>query len=472
MAFEKKHSVGGRHRQIAMNNGPILKNLLLFSVPMMLSGVLQLLFNAADIAVAGRYIGDEELAAIGATATLINLLVNLMVGLSVGVSVSLGRAYGSGEQLTVRRLVHTAMILAVLWGAVVSALSIFAAETLLRLMQVPEHLLPLAVRYLRIYACGMIGSALFNFGSAVLRATGDIKSPLYCLAVSCGLNFVLNLLFVLCWNMGLEGVALATAISLWVMGLLTVVSMMRNTGLAQFAFRHLGVHGKTLGGILGLGIPAGLQGIFFPLSNIVLQTYINAFGETVIAANSAACNVESIVYQALIGFYHACMAFVSCNMGAGNWRRVREVFRQSMWAVAVTGLVLGLGMVALGEPLLGIYTKSPEIIEQGLLRFLFTGIPYFLCGMMEVVVGALRGLGSSVQPMIISVLGVCGVRIAWVLTVFQAEQFHRVEFIYISYPLSWAVTLIAQCVWLVLLTGKLRKQHNIPLYMLTLRKGE
>lgn len=460
MTFVKKHPMAHTHRRIDMDHGPILKNLLLYSIPMMLSGVLQLLFNAADISIAGRYIGDQELAAIGATATLINLLINLMVGLSVGVSVSLGRAYGSGQRQTVRRVVHTAMILAVVWGAVVSAVSFFGAEMLLRLMKVPERLLPLAVRYLRIYACGMIGSALFNFGSAVLRAIGETKQPLYCLAVSCGLNFALNLVFVLVGDKGLEGVALATAISLWVMGLSVVVCMMRNTSEAQFSFRHLRLHRQTLGKILGLGIPAGLQGMFFPLSNIVLQTYINSFGATIIAANSAACNIESFVYQALNGFYHGCMAFVSCNVGAGNWQRVWKVFRRSMAAVTVTGVVLGLGMVALGRPLLGIYTDSPEIVEQGLLRFLFTGIPYFLCGMMEVVVGMLRGLGSSVLPMILSVLGVCGVRILWVLTVFQAEQFHTVESIYFSYPLSWAVALIAQGVWLLLLTKRLQKKER------------
>jgi putative MATE family efflux protein len=296
-----------------------------------------------------------------------------------------------------------------------------------------------------------LGSALFNFASAVQRAMGDIKRPLICLAISCGLNFVLNLMLVLWGNMGLEGVAIATTISLWVMGLLSVWSMMRNDGPARFSFRHLRIHRETLGKILGLGIPAGLQGVFFPLSNIVLQTFINTFGETVIAANSAACNIESIVYQALIGFYHSCLAFVSCNAGAGNWKRVRAVFRQSLCAVTVTGLVLGWGMVVFGKPLLGIYTDSQDIIEQGLLRFLFTGIPYFLCGMMEVVVGMLRGLGSSMVPMILSVLGVCGVRVAWVLTVFQAERFHTVEYIYISYPLSWAITCMAQGIWLFML---------------------
>lgn len=472
MAFLKKHPVAGGHRGIDMNNGPILKNLLLFSIPMMLSGIVQLLFNAADIAVAGQYIGDAELAAIGATATLINLLVNLFVGVSVGVSVSLGRAYGSGDQRKIHLLTHTAMFFSVLWGAVVSAISFFGAETLLRLMQIPEHLLPLAVRYLRFYACGMVGSSLFNFGCAVLRATGNIRQPLYCLAISCGLNFVLNFVFVLGFDMGLDGVALATAISLWVMGLMIVVCMMRGNGQAKLSLRHLRLHGKTLGEILGLGIPAGLQSIFLPLSNIVLQTYINAFGEVVIAANSAACNVESIVYQALVGFYHACMAFVSCNMGAGNWQRIRKIFRNSLCAVAVTGLVLGFGVILLGRPLLGMYTDSPEIIEQGRLRFMFTCTTYFICGLMEVTVGAVRGLGSSVQPMIISVLGICGVRIAWVLAVFQTEQFCRVEFVYASYPLSWAVTLIAQGIWLFVLAKKLRQQRNIPLYMFKAPKGE
>ena len=461
----------GRSSGINMSDGPILKNLLLFSVPMMLSGILQLFFNAADISIAGRYIGDAEMAAIGAAASLINLLINLFVGLSVGVTVSLGRAYGSGEQQAVGHLVHTAMILAAVCGTVISSVSIFAATPLLRLMNVPEHILPLSVSYLRIYACGMIGSSLYNFGSAILRAMGDIRRPLYCLAVSCGLNFVLNRLFVLRLGMELEGVAWATAISLWGMGLMLLVFLVRNRGSARLSFRHLRMHRKTLGIILGLGIPAGLQGIFLPLSNIVLQTFINDFGETVIAANSAASNIESFVYQALNGFYHACMAFVSCNMGAGNWQRIRKVFYRSVFAVTLTGLVLGLGMVALGTPLLRIYTETPEIIEQGLLRFLFTGIPYFLCGVMEVIVGTLRSLGSSLPPTILSVLGVCGVRLGWVFTVFQADRFHTVEFIYLSYPLSWAVTLLAQGVWLILLTRKLRNRKGVPLYILPHPKG-
>lgn len=453
MAFLKK----GKKQVIDMNQGPILKNLMLFSVPMMLSGVLQLLFNAADISIAGQYIGDHEMGAIGATGTLINLLVNLFVGLSVGVTVLLGQAYGSGQQQTVSRVVHTAVVLAAIWGAIVSAVSFFGAELLLGLMKVPKEMLPMAVRYLRIYACGMIGSALYNFGSAVLRATGDSKRPLYCLAASSGLNFGLNQLFVRVFHMGLEGVAWSTAISLWVMGLLTLVCMVRNKGQAQLSFRELRLHGKTLRKILGLGIPAGLQGIFFPLSNIVLQTYINAFGPIVIAANSAACNVESFVYQALIGFYHGCLAFVSCNAGAHNWKRVKEVFVKSLIAVAVTGVVLGVGMVVFGKPLLGIYTGNPAIVEQGLLRFLFTGLPYFLCGMMEVVVGALRGLGSSVRPMIASVLGVCGVRILCALIV---EPFHKVELLYLSYPLSWLVTLIAQSILLFVFAKYIRKKEK------------
>lgn len=461
MTILKKHPAGHTHRRIDMNQGPILPNLLRYCIPMMLSGVLQLLFNAADISVAGQYIGDQELAAIGATATLINLLINLLVGLSVGVSVCLGRAYGVGEGQTVRRLVHNAVFLAIACGAVISLVSFFGAEMLLGLMKVPKHLLPMGARYLRIYACGMMGSALFNYGSAVLRATGDIRRPMYCLAVSCGLNFGLNHLFVRPMHMGLEGVALATTISLWVMGLLTLLCMMRSEGALQFRFRELRPHGKTLRRILGIGLPAGLQGIFFPLSNIILQTYINSFGATVIAANSAACNIESFVYQAMNGFYHGCMAFVSCNVGAGNRKRVWQVFRQSMLGVTVTGLVLGLGMVFFGRPLLGIYTPSDDVIEAGLLRFLFTGIPYFLCGMMEVVVGMLRGLGSSMTPMILSVLGVCGVRIAWVMTVFQTEQFRTVDAVYFSYPLSWAVALIAQSVWLVMLTKRLRKKEHI-----------
>jgi len=453
MAFLKK----SKEQVINMNRGPILKNLILFSVPMMLSGVLQLLFNAADISIAGQYIGDHEMGAIGATGTLINLLVNLFVGLSVGVTVLLGQAYGSGQQQTVSRVVHTAIVWAAIWGAIVSVISIFGAELLLGLMKVPKEMLPMAVRYLRIYACGMIGSSVYNFGSAVLRATGDSKRPLYCLAVSSVMNFGLNQLFVRVFHMGLDGVAWSTAISLWVMGILTLVCMVRNKGLAQLSFRNLRLHGKTLKKILGLGIPAGLQGIFFPLSNIVLQTYINAFGPIVIAANSAACNVESFVYQALIGFYHGCLAFVSCNAGAHNWKRVKKVFTKSMIAVAVTGIVLGLGMVAFGKPLLGIYTDNPNIVKAGQLRFLFTGIPYFLCGMMEVVVGALRGLGSSIRPMIVSVLGVCGVRIICALIV---APYEKVFLIYLSYPLSWLVTLIAQGVLLIVLAKKIRERER------------
>lgn len=463
----KKHP---HNRGIEMNNGPILKNLLRFSVPMMFIGVLQLLFSAADIAVAGQYLGEAEQAAIGTTATLITLLVNLFVGLSVGVSVVLGRAYGSREVLPIRRTVHTAMLLSVIWGAMVALISIVAAEQLLGLMQVPEQILPMAARYLRIYACGMLGSSLFNFGGAVLRATGDSRHPLYSLAVSCVLNFGLNLLFVRVWNMGLEGIALSTAISLWVMGLMTVLFMTHAEGAAKFSFRHLRLHSGTLKKILGMGIPAGLQGIFFPLSNIVLQSYINGFGATVIAANGAACNIESFVYQALNGFYHGCMTFVTSNAGAGNWKRIRAVFRQSLAAVTVTGLVLGLAMVAFGKPLLGIYNPDGPVIEAGQLRFLFTGIPYFLCGIMEVIVGAARGLGSSMRPMLISVLGVCGIRILWVLTVFRLPQFNNVETIYFSYPLSWAVTCVAQGVWLALLIKKMRKRYGVPLYLLALKK--
>lgn len=430
--------------EIDMVNGPILHKMLLFTIPLMCSSILQLLFNAADIVVVGRFAGDNSLAAVGSNSSLINLMTNVFMGLSVGGNVLAARDFGAGSEEELSKTVHTAMLLSILSGIILTVAGVIFAPQLLIIMNTPENILPLAALYLRIYFIGMTAMMLYNFGSALLRSIGDTKRPLYYLMTAGIINVVLNLIFVVKLQMDVAGVALATVISQCISALLVVRCMMKEQGGIRLVPKKLRIHKDKFRQIVRVGLPAGFQGMVFSLSNVVIQSSVNIFGEIVVAGNSAAMNLEGFVYMAMNAFHQAAISFTSQNMGAGKRERIGRILLIAEGCVIVTGASLGWLMYGFGRPLLHIYTDSPAVVEAGMVRMTIILLPYALCGMMDVAVGVLRGIGFSLAPMVISLLGACGLRLVWIATVFQIPQLHHISTVYISYPITWAVTLLAQ----------------------------
>lgn len=425
-----------------MCSGGILKKMLMFALPLMLSSILQLLFNAADVVVVGKFAGDNSLAAVGSNTALINLLTNLFIGLSVGANVTAARFFGAKSADDLSRTVHTSMALSILSGLLLTGVGLAGAKQMLIWMQTPEEVCDLATVYLRVYFLGMIPNMIYNFGSAILRAVGDTKRPLYYLLGAGVVNVVFNLFFVIVLKMDVAGVALATVLSQMISAGLIVRCLMREKGGIHFSFRMLCMNRRILGMILRIGLPAGIQGMIFALSNVVIQSSINIFGNIVVAGNSAAANIESFVYMAMNAFYQATISFVSQNYGAGQHKRIHRIVLEGEGCVIVVGLVLGNLAILFGEPLLHIYSDNPDVIAAGMIRLMMICSLYALCGIMDVIVGALRGIGYSMIPTIVSLIGVCGLRLLWLATVFQMPAYHRIEMVYISYPIAWTITII------------------------------
>lgn len=425
-----------------MCSGRVLGKMLKFALPLMLSSILQLLFNAADVVVVGKFAGDNSLAAVGCTGSLVNLLTNLFIGLSVGANVMAARHYGAKQEEELSKTVHTSVVIAAMAGAFLTVIGVTFTEGILRLMSTPEPVLPLAALYLRIYFGGMLANMLYNFGSALLRAVGDTRRPMYFLTIAGVVNVILNLIFVICLKMDVAGVAIATVISQCISAVLVLRCLIREQGAIHLSLRKLGIDRKELLQIVRIGIPAGLQGCIFSLSNVVIQSSINTFGETVVSGTSAASNLEGFVYVAMNSFYQATLAFVSQNFGAGKYDRIGRVAWSGILCVTATGIILSQLEIGFGRQLLSIYTSSPAVIDAGMTRLKINNMLYFTCGIMDVMVGIMRGIGYSVMPMIVSLVGACGTRLIWIATVFQIPAFHRVETVFYSYPISWIITAL------------------------------
>lgn len=429
-----------------MCSGSILKKLLIFTLPLMISSILQLLFNAADVVVVGKFAGDNSLAAVGSTTSLINLLTNLFLGLSVGANVTAARFFGGKSDQELSKTVHTSIALSMVSGLALTCIGLVFAKDMLILMQTPDEVCNLASLYLRIYFAGMVPNMVYNFGSALLRSIGDTKRPLYYLFGAGVVNVILNLLFVIVFKMDVAGVALATVISQMISAVLIIRCLMKESGGIKFSFKKLRFDTKILGIILRIGLPAGFQGVIFALSNVVIQSSINIFGNIVIAGNSAAGNIEGFVYMAMNAFHQATISFVSQNYGARQHKRINRVFLTALGCVTVVGLSFGNLVVFFGEPLLGIYSDNPAVIEAGMVRLCMICSIYALCGIMDVTVGVLRGIGYSIIPTIVSLIGVCGLRLVWIATVFRIPEYHVIETVYISYPITWTITIIANVI--------------------------
>lgn len=445
-----------------MLQGPLLPSIISYTIPIILTSLLQLLFNAADLVVVGQFRGSVSLAAVGATGAITNLIVNLFIGLSVGVGVVVAHGLGGHKDDQVHRAVHTALPTAISGGLILTVIGAALAEKLLIWMDTPKDVLPLSALYMRIYFCGMTFNMVYNFCASILRAAGDTKSPLVFLSIAGVLNVVLNLFFVIVFGMNVEGVALATIISQGLSAVLVVLTLMRRTDACKLELRKVRIYKPELLRIVRIGLPAGIQGSLFSISNVIIQSSINSFGEIVMSGNAAASNIEGFVYVTMNAFHQACVNFVGQNVGARQYKRVFKTFWLCLLCVAAVGITVCSVTYAFGSPLLGIYiSDSPESIQYGIIRFGFVLATYFICGMMDVSTGALRGMGVSFLSMLISVLGICVFRVGWNWTIFQIPEFHTLECLYVSYPISWGLTFLFQTLAFLLVFRKHAKADRL-----------
>ena len=447
----------GRH-EIDMTEGPLLPKILSYSGPLILTGILQLLYNAADVIVVGNYAGHEALAAVSSTGALINLLVNVFMGLSVGASVVIARNYGARDVVSMRKAEHTAITLALFMGVGVGIFGFLLARPMLQLMESPPDVIDGASLYVRIYFLGMPANMLYNFGAATMRAVGDTKRPMVYLMISGLVNVLLNLLLVIVFHMDVAGVAIATVASQVVSMVLVLMCLLRTRGVIQLNLHECRIDRKSMREIIRIGLPAGLQGSLFSISNVLIQSSVNSFGSLVVAGNGVASNIEGFVYIAMNAQHQADMTFASQNLGAGKADRVKKTMWCCLGIVTATGLGMGLLILAFGAPLMGLYNSEPQVITDGLVRMGIIMPSYFLCGLMDVMVGQLRGIGYSVMPMIVSLAGVCLLRIVWILTVFAGN--HTLTVLYLSYPVSWTVTFVIHFLCYMLVARKRLDQLN------------
>lgn len=428
--------------EIDMCNGTIMDKLISFSLPLMLSGILQLLFNAVDIVVVGRFTGSQALAAVGSTTALINLFINLFIGVSLGANVLAARYYAAGKQKEMSETVHTAMLFALISGCVMVLAGLFFSRDALELMDTPDDVISQAALYMKIYFMGMPFFMLYNYGAAILRAVGDTKRPLLFLVISGAANAALNLLLVIVFSMGVAGVAVATVISQCISCVMVLSCLIRTESSYQLSLKKLRIRPAYLLQIFQVGIPAGIQSTVITFSNVLLQSSVNSFGSTAMAGYTAANNIFGFLYTSINSVSQACMSFTSQNYGAGKKKRMDLVLRDCLILTVVIGLLMGGGAYLFGPELLHIYTSDEAVIACGMEILLYTTVTYFLCGIMDLIPGALRGMGRSAVPMLLSVIGTVGTRIIWIYLIFPAHR--SLAVLFISYPVSWLATIIMQ----------------------------
>ncbi len=438
--------------EIDMCSGPLLGKIIRFAIPLMLSGILQLLFNAADVMVVGQFSGNHALAAVGSTSSLINLLVNLFIGLSVGSSVMTGRFYGSNQYKDLHETVHTAMLTAAVGGVVMIFVGMLFAEPMLTLMGTPDTVIEHSVLYMRIYFIGMPFFVVYNFGAAILRAVGDTKRPLIFLVISGVINVLFNLLFVIVFRMGVAGVATATIISQGVSAVLVLYCLCRSDGPYRLILSELRIYKDKLIEMLRIGLPAGIQGTVISASNVLIQSSINSFGDIAMSGNTAAANIDGFLYVSVNAFSQTALSFTSQNMGARQYKRIDRVVITCIVISVTMGTLLGIGSWLAGNFLLGIFSPDPAVIAYGMERLSIVAVTYGLCGMMDIFPGCMRGMGSSLVPTIISITGTCLFRVVWIYTAFEADR--TLMTLYLSYPVSWLFTIAMQAVCFFIIRKK------------------
>jgi putative MATE family efflux protein len=449
-------------KEMDMCEGPLAGKILRYTLPLALSGILQLCFNAADMIVVGRYASGEALAAVGSTGALINLIINVFMGLAVGVSVCVAHAWGAKNKESVRQIVHTAMLTSVIAGMIVLLIGFFGCRTFLSWMGTPDNVIALSTTYMKIYFLGMPACMVYNFGASVLRSIGDTKRPLIFLVIAGIVNVLLNLLTVIGLRLGVAGVAIATAASQVVSAALVVRSLMKRQDACRLVLRDLRIYPDKLMTIVRVGLPAGLQGAVFSISNVLIQSSINSFGSVAMEGNTAAGNLEGFIYNVMNAFYHTSLTFTGQNVGARKPERIPRIALTCIALSMAISLTLSGLMYLFREPLLAIYRPdAPEAVAYGSLRMSIIVLTYFLCGIMEVFTGSLRGMGASLTPMLISLVGACVTRVIWIYTVFAATP--TLQVLYSCYPVSWLFTILMQIVAFFVIRHNLQKRLSTPL---------
>lgn len=431
----------GKRYSLDMTKGPFLKKILVFAIPLMLTGLLQLAYNSADVIVVGRFAGKEALAAVGSTGSLINLFLNVFLGLSMGSGVMVARHIGEGDNKTVHECVHTAMLLSVICGFFVGALGFFGSSAMLRLMDVPDDVIGLATLYLRIYFLGSPGLLAYNFGASVIRATGDTKRPLFILSLSGLVNVVLNLVFVILFDMGVSGVAIATIVSQYLSAVLIITYLTKMPNSCRLIFKKLRIYKAELKSILRLGLPAGIQNSLFSVSNVIIQSTVNSFGSVAMAGISAGSNFDSYVYTCTNAVAQTTMTFSSQNMGARRYSNIGKIYRYCIIITVIVGVAMGAFGCIFSNQIVSLFSDDAEVIAIGADRLVQIMPFYFFCSLMDVAANQVRGMGKSYEPMIVSLLGGCGIRIIWIYFVLPLNK--TLTNLYWAYPVSWAITFFA-----------------------------
>ena len=431
-----------KSKNVNFCEGPFLKKIILFSLPIIFSGLLQIFFTAADIAVLGRFAGDTAISAVSSTTSIITLLVNVSMGLGNGASVVAAQNLGAKNKDAVEKVVHSAILLAALLGLAFGVLGFITTNPILVIMKSPTEVINLSALYLKIYFCGFPFLLIYNFGSAILRAIGDTTRPLIYLTVSGLLNVLLNLIFVIVFDMNVAGVALATVLSQLVSAVLVILHMLKLDNDCRLYISKLRFNKRAINRILYIGLPAGLQGVIFSISNMLMQSSINSLGTIAMASKAAASNITDCVYTPMNAIHHAATTFIGQNTGAKKYSQIKKLYRLLLGTVTAIGMSLSALAIALHTPLLNIFTKSPEVLKGAFFYLLMLCVPYFLCGCMDVTVGCIRGMGNSIQPMLISIFGVCVLRFVWILAIFPLRR--EFWFLLSSYGITWAITFILQ----------------------------
>lgn len=426
-------------KDVSIIEGPVLPNMLKYALPIMITNILQLFYNSADMFVVGNFCEDKNaLGSVGCTGALINMILGVFIGLGAGVAVILAQSLGAGNKEKASKIVHTSFCLSIFLGVIVTAIGNIIAVPILHAMNTPEEFLKGASLYVRIYFCGSVANIMYNFFAGILRSRGDTVRPLLFSMAGGVINIILNLIFVLVFKMGVEGVAIATIASQFISATLVIIHMTKLDDECRLDFKKLGVDFDILKQLVKIGLPAGVQGSLFSISNMVLQTGYNSLGPVIVNANVAAMNVDGYIYNIQNSFYHTCLTFCSQNFGAKRFDRVKRVFFAGTGSVTVVGLTLGILVYVFAAPLVGIFNSDPEILVYAKQRFALIALPYFLCGLMDVGSGFLRSIGYSMRALVITFLGSCVFRIAWIYTVFP--QFKDVRALYIVFPISWFIT--------------------------------
>ena len=446
--------------EMNMTEGNLLTKIFKFSLPFIIANILQLFYNAADLIVCGQFGSENSVGAISATGSLSNLIIQLFIGLSVGANVLMARCFGAKDKEKANNVVHTSMFISVFFGVILAIFGFCFSRYFLELMGTPDDVIDLSTDYIKIYFLGIPFSMLYNFGASLLRATGDTKRPFYYLALAGVINVILNLILVINFKLDVKGVAIATIISQFISAVLIVRCLVKNKGFLNLNLRHLKIHKKEFLEILEIGIPAGVQGAVFSLSNVLLQSSINSLGSTVVNGNGASSSLEGFVHTCMASISTASVSFVSANYGARKIDNIKKTIINTFVLVTLIGMITGGLMIIFGRDLLHIYIKDPNAIAVGRERLTLICFTYFLCGIMDVFANSLRGLGYSFVPSIITILAVCGFRIFWIYVMFPQEAFHTLKGLMYSYPLSWFLSSFFQLILLLFVFKKVKNRFH------------